>query len=95
MNLSNEIFEKIKLSCRIDGDDLNEEIKDHILAAEIYLNNAGIPINYNDNLYLLAIKLLVKHWYENDGLETNKSKEIPYGVTSIINQLQICGVGKK
>lgn len=95
MNLDErEILEKIKFSCRIDGDDFDDEIEEHKLAAEIYLENAGINKGYNNKLYLLAIKKIVKHWYDNDITTSSNEKEIPYGLESIINQLQICSVGK-
>ncbi len=88
-----EILEKIKFSCRIDDDIFSDELEEVKLAAELYLKNAGINKNYENKLYLLAVKKLVKHWYDNDIAGSNV-KEIPYGLESIINQLQIYGLGE-
>nr|DAM81572.1 MAG TPA: head tail connector [Caudoviricetes sp.] len=89
-----KILEKIKFSCRIDDDIFNDELEELKLAAELYLKNAGINKNYENKLYLLAIKKLVKHWYDNDIIGSN-TNELPYGLDSIINQLQIHGLGEK
>lgn len=87
------ILEKVKFSCRIDDDTFDEELEELILAAEIYLENAGIKKDYDNKLYLLSIKKLVKHWYDND-IVGSKLNELPYGLDTIINQLQIDGLGK-
>lgn len=89
--MDEKILDEIKLYARIDED--YNEIPTFISAAEEYLNNAGITKNYNSDLYNLCIKMLVKHWYDNREITTNKPIEIPYGITCIINQLQINNLG--
>ena len=59
-------------------------------SAEEYLNNAGIKKDYTKELYKLAIKILVSHWYENRAVETigkNVSK-IAFGLDTILIQLK-------
>lgn len=95
-SIDQEIIKKLKISCRIDEDSdelINEEINDLKLSAETYLKNAGIDINYTNQLYTLAIKILVKHWFDSDGILDSRANEVPFGLNSIINQLQLCGVG--
>ncbi len=86
-----EILEELILYCWIDEDfEVAEALK---LSAEEYLKNAGIKVNYESSLYFLVVKMLVKHWYDNREILATKDKEIPYGITCIINQLQIINLG--
>ena len=57
------------------------------LAAEAYLKNAGISVNYENELYNLAVKMLVGHWYDNREV-IGKGYEIPYSFLSILIQLK-------
>ncbi|HEK4853241.1 TPA: head-tail connector protein [Clostridioides difficile] len=88
-----ELLDSIKVYCRLD-DCFEEELKDLKEASEEYLKNAGIVANYENKLYFLAIKMLVLHFYDNKGITSNKTEEIPYGITCIINQLQMGGLAK-
>lgn len=56
-------------------------------AAIEYLKGAGIK-QHNSELYKLAVKMLVSHWFDNRGIN-GETTEIPYGITPIINQLQL------
>lgn len=83
-------IEDLKLFLRIDTNEEDLTIANLKLAAEEYLNNAGIKKNYEKELYKLAIKILVSHWYENRSVETigkNVSK-IAFGLDVIITQLK-------
>lgn len=86
-----EIIDEIGLYARIDED--VGEIKSLKEAVEIYLQNAGIEKNYMNSLYFLLVKMLCKHWHDNRDLITTKTEEIPFGATSIINQLQVMNLG--
>lgn len=83
-------LEELKLFLRIDGEEEDSLIEGLKIGAEEYLNNAGINKDYNKELYKLAIKILVTHWYENRAVETvgkNVSK-ITFGLDTIIIQLK-------
>ncbi|MGL4731259.1 MAG: head-tail connector protein [Clostridium sp.] len=94
------ILDELKFHCRIDDDldedinkKINQEIENLKISAEIYLKNAGIKINYDNELYFVVIKMLVSNWYENKDISSSKNKEIPFGATVIINQLQFSNLG--
>lgn len=83
-------LEDLKLFLRIDDYEEDNLIQALQLSAEEYLNNAGIKKDYSKELYKLAIKILVSHWYENRSVETigkNVSK-IAFGLDTILIQLK-------
>lgn len=83
-------LEELKLFLRVDGEEEDFLIEGLKIGAEEYLTNAGIHKDYTKELYKLAIKILVTHWYENRAVETigkNVSK-IAFGLDTIILQLK-------
>lgn len=83
-------LEELKLFLKIDDDEEILLIEGLQKSAEEYLNNAGIKKDYTKELYKLAIKILVSHWYENRAVETigkNVSK-IAFGLDTILIQLK-------
>lgn len=83
-------LEELKLFLRIDGEEEDSSIEGLQIAAEEYLTNAGIKKDYTKELYKLAIKILISHWYENRAVETvgkNVSK-IAFGLDTILIQLK-------
>lgn len=83
-------LEELKLFLRIDGEEENSLIEGLKIGAEEYLTNAGIQKDYSKELYKLAIKILISHWYENRSVETigkNVSK-IAFGLDTILVQLK-------
>ena len=81
---------EIKLFLKVDHEEEDSFIQGLQLSAEEYLTNAGIAKDYEKELYKLAIKILVTHWYENRAVETvgkNVSK-ISFGLDTIILQLK-------
>ena len=83
-------LEELKLFLRIDGEEEDSLIEGLKSGAEEYLTNAGINKDYSKDLYKLAIKILISHWYENRVVETvgkNVSK-ISLGLDTIILQLK-------
>lgn len=83
-------LEDIKLFLKIDDNEEDTLIQGLQLAAEEYLINAGISKDYTKELYKLAIKILISHWYENRAVETigkNISK-IAFSLDNIITQLK-------
>lgn len=83
-------LEELKLFLRVDGEEEDLLIESLKIGAEEYLTNAGINKDYSKQLYKLAIKILVTHWYENRAVENigkNVSK-ITFGLDTIILQLK-------
>jgi len=82
-------LEELKIYLRIDGQEDDGLINGLLLAAKEYLKNAGTAVEIGD-LYELAVKLLVSHWYENRNtvLVGSISKELEFALTTIITQLR-------
>lgn len=83
-------LEELKLFLKIDDNEEDALIQALQLSAEEYLTNAGIKKDYSKELYKLAIKILVSHYYENRAVETigkNVSK-IAFGLDTILIQLK-------
>ena len=68
------MLDNIKDYMKIDSSDEDLVITALITSAETYLQNAGIKKDYQNELYNLAIKLLVIHWYENREVVGNAGK---------------------
>lgn len=87
------ILEEVKLFIRADFDDDDTLIEGLMLSAEEYLSNAGVRKDYTKELYKLAIKLLVSHWYENREVEKvgKNVRKISYSLESIMAQLKYSG----
>lgn len=83
------MLEEIKEYLRVDGEYQDTEIQDLINAAEAYLTNAGIAVDEMNELYKLAVKMLVSHWYENRQ-PIGKADKLAFGLESIISQLKYC-----
>lgn len=83
-------LEELKLFLKIDYDEDDSLLNGLKLSAEEYLTNAGIKKDYSKELYKLAIKILVSHWYENRAVEglSKYSKKIAFSVDIIIMQLK-------
>ena len=68
-----------------------------LLSAESYIKNVTgkkFEDNSNDNndLYKLAVHMLVTHWYDNRGAVSDKPvSELPFSLQHIIFHLSMCG----
>lgn len=85
------MIDKVLEFAKLD-DDSEDEISDLINAASIYMTNVGIPNTENmknNELYKLAIKVLVTHWYENRE-PIGKADKLAYSLDSMIAQLKYC-----
>lgn len=83
-------LQELKLFLKLDDNEEDVLIQSLQLAAEEHMSNAGVIKNYSKELYKLAIKMLVSHWYENREVEMigkNVSK-IAFGIDTIIIQLK-------
>lgn len=68
-------LEELKLFLRIDDAEEDTLVQTLQIAAEEYITNAGITKDYTKELYKLAVKILVSHWYENRTVE-NYGKDV-------------------
>lgn len=83
-------LEEIKVFLKVDNEEEDMFIQGLQLSAEEYLTNAGIKKDYTKELYKLAIKILVSHWYENRAVETigKNVTKIAFGLDTILLQLK-------
>lgn len=81
---------EVKLFLKVDHEEEDEFIQGLQLSAEEYLTNAGIKKDYNKELYKLAIKMLISHWYDNRSVELigKNSSKISFGLGNILLQLK-------
>lgn len=84
-----KLLNEVKNYIRVDYDYDDEEITMLILSAETFLKSHGVKKDYENELYKIAIFMLVSIWYDNRGLQEQGAREIPFGVTRIIRQLNI------
>ena len=82
-------LEKLKEYLRVDDTEDDELISSLQTAAEEYLTNAGVEKDYKKELYTLAIKLLVSHWYGNRTIQYDKSLSgLRFSLDAIIIQMK-------
>lgn len=83
------MLDEVKEYLRVDGTDEDIGIQGLINAAEAYLTNAGVIKDETNELYKLAVKMLVVNWYENRQA-IGKADKLAFGLDSIISQLKYC-----
>ena len=83
------MLEEIKEYRKIDEDYDDFLIQTLIISAEKYLYNAGVKETYSNELYCLAIKMLVLHWYDNREI-IGEAKKLAFSLDNIITQLTYC-----
>lgn len=81
--------EELKSFLRVDFDEDDKLIDSLIITSEGYLKNAGCIVDYDNNLFLLAVKMLTSHWYENREV-VGTDEKMAYSLSSIIMQLKYC-----
>jgi|SRR5690554_3397441 len=101
-------LEDAKIYLRVDADDDDDLIQTLITAAESYINEQtgktkmitgtdedGEPIYEGINeseLWKLAVKLLLAHWYENRGVEIpGNLTKINHSVDALVHHIAMCG----
>ena len=87
--MENNILDTIKEYLIVDEDFDVMLIETLIKSAETYLENAGVKVSYEVELYSLAIKMLVLHWYENRSV-IGSDEKICFGLDNMIMQLIYC-----
>lgn len=86
------MLEEVKDYLRIDHDEEDLQILSLISASECYLSNSGVKKDYENELYVLAVKLITSQMYENRlGGSLDKSPSYCLSVQSIIAQLAYSG----
>lgn len=82
-------FEEVKAYVKSEPDD-DALVRDLIPAAEAYLKNGGVNKEQVDSaLYVLAVKGIVLHWYDNrNATGTSDPHDFAIGTRHIINQLK-------
>lgn len=83
-------IDEIKAFLRIDGNEEDVFLLSLQISAETYFTGADIVKNYSNELYKLAVKFLIAHWYENRSI-IGDSKQIPFSLTCMVTQLQYGG----
>ena len=82
-------IEDIKSFLYIDGSSEDILVGNLQLGAEIYLTNTGIIKDYTNDLYILVIKMLTYHWYNNRESFVNiKSTKLDFSIESMIYNLK-------
>lgn len=81
--LFTQLLEDVKHFLRVDFSEDDNEISGLIITAQEYLKNAGCVVDYNNFLFVLALKMLVSKWYEDKEV-IDKSN---YSLNAIITQL--------
>lgn len=89
------IVDEAKEFLRIDSDSEDTTIDALVKASKAYLKNAGItePIDTEHEqieLYKLAQKLLITHWFENREI-VGKADKLAFSLNCILPQLKYCG----
>lgn len=76
-------LEEIRTYLRVDGTDEDELISGLQMAAEIFMTNAGVSNDYANELYKLAVKLLINHWHDNREV-VGKADKLAFSLETII-----------
>lgn len=88
------MIEEVKDYAKVEDQEESSQIESLTIAAKNFLKNAGINITAemeSNELYKLAIKILVTHWNENREV-IGKADKLAYSLDSIIGQLKYCEV---
>ena len=87
---------EIKNYLRVDFEDDDTLIEGLLSGAEDYIKNTTGKTFPEDSggvkckLYVLAVQMLVAHWYANRSVASEKPvNDLPYSLTAIINHLSL------
>lgn len=83
MNAPKPFVESVKLFLRVDGTDNDDIIQDFTDYAIAYMGTTtGVMFLEGDPLHRMVVKLLVRHYYDN------QDSDIPFGIESILTQIK-------
>jgi len=84
------MLEEVKGYLGADGSEYDSILTPLISAAQIFIINGTRPdVDVTNELYKLALKLLVNHWYENRE-PIGKADKLAFSLESIFLQLKYC-----
>jgi len=83
-------LDELKLFLKVDGNDLNVNLTGYQLAAEMYLENAGVRKDYTNALYKIVVTMIVGTFLENPSLVAGGGNIGSLNITmnSLIDQLR-------
>ncbi|OEH52998.1 hypothetical protein AQ616_18320 [Oceanobacillus sp. E9] len=86
---------EIKEYLRIEHDEDDSYLEMLVVRAKMYIRNGVGKLDDDNELFKMAITVLVGHWYDNRELSRigNNSYSIPHSFEAIIQQLRYCYVG--
>ncbi|TDQ39233.1 head-tail connector protein [Aureibacillus halotolerans] len=82
------MLDDVKSYLKVEWEDEDVLLSSLITAADQYVQNA-VGVIANDELYKLAIKFLVAHWFENREV-VGKVNNMPHALDAVLTQLQYC-----
>ena len=87
-------LDELKQFLKVDGSDLDVVLAGYQAAAEQYLANAGVTINYPNALYKVVVSMIVGTFLENPNLVANSGNMDGLSMTigSLIAQLRLSQV---
>ncbi|MFC0188230.1 head-tail connector protein [Fictibacillus aquaticus] len=84
------MVEHVKQFLRIDGSEDDMLLTSLIAAAKEYVKNAtGLTVDEENELQILAVTMLVTHWYENRE-PLGQANMLEFSLNSIFLQLSYC-----
>lgn len=92
------ILEQVKKYLRLESDDTDQDalLEGFISGAEDFIKNTTGKLFADDSagkpesLYILAIQMLVAHWYDNRGAASEKNvSDLPYSLNAVIQHLSL------
>lgn len=96
--MNQEMLEQLKEYIKYDGEDESLVVSLYQAAAEKAETETGKCFEVQDGtprseLYWLAVKMMVAHWYDNRGIATDKTMaDIPMSAQMLLNHIALCGI---
>jgi uncharacterized phage protein (predicted DNA packaging) len=82
------LLEEVKNYLRIDGSEDDMLLTSFITAAKQYIyGSTGVYVDDTDQLHLLALKILISHWYDNRE-PVGKADNLAFSLESIVTQIK-------
>jgi uncharacterized phage protein (predicted DNA packaging) len=82
------LLDDLKNYLRIDGSEDDLLLTSLITAAKQYIYGAtGVYVDDTDQLHLLALKILISHWYDNRE-PIGKADNLSFSLESIVTQIK-------
>ena len=84
-------LDELKLFLKVDGNDLDVNLTGYQLAAEKYLENAGVIKDYTNALYKIVVTMIVGTFLENPSLVAGNGNIGSLNITlsALIAQLRL------